>query len=111
MEKIKEKLNRECSSNKDEVFIKITEYTKSGRVKYVQIGGEKYKATELRTALGLRSTNFAIEEDSEKITFNVKGNGHGVGMSQVGADYLAKKGKKYEDIIKHYYTGVSLEKI
>lgn len=111
VEKIKEKLNRECSSNKDEVFIKITEYTKSGRVKYVQIGGEKYKATELRTALGLRSTNFAIEEDSEKIRFNVKGNGHGVGMSQVGADYLAKKGKTYEDIIKHYYTGVSLEKI
>lgn len=111
VEKIKEKLNRECSSNKDEAFIKITEYTKSGRVKYVQIGGEKYKATELRTALGLRSTNFTIEEDSEKITFNVKGNGHGVGMSQVGADYLAKKGKKYEDIIKHYYTGVSLEKI
>lgn len=111
VDKINEKLNKKCSIKEDKDFIKITEYTKSGRVKYVQIGEEKYKATELRTALGLRSTNFTIEEDLENIIFNVKGNGHGVGMSQVGADYLAKKGETYEDIIKHYYTGVSLEKI
>ena len=111
VDKIHEKIDKKCSNNNEKDFIKITEYTKSGRVKYLEIGGEKYKATELRTALGLRSTNFTIEEREEIITFNVKGNGHGVGMSQVGADYLAKEGKSYEDIIKHYYTGVSLEKI
>lgn len=112
VDKINEKLDKKCSNkNETKDFIKIVEYTKSGRVKYIEIGGEKYKATELRTALDLRSTNFTIEEDTEKIIFNVKGNGHGVGMSQVGADYLAKEGKNYEDIIKHYYTGVNLEKI
>ena len=111
IEKINKTLNKKCSLNFRENFIKITQYTESGRVKYIEIGGEKLKATDLRTALGLRSTNFTFEENKDNITFNVKGNGHGVGMSQVGADYLAKQGKSYEDIIKHYYTGVDIEKI
>ena len=44
----------------------------------------------------------------DKIKFSVKGYGHGVGMSQTGADALAKQGSKYEDIIKHFYVGVEI---
>ena len=49
--------------------------------------------------------------EKENITFEVIGYGHGVGMSQTGADSLAKQGKSYEDIIKHYYTGIKIEDI
>lgn len=110
--KINSSLSKECSINKkDENVVQILSYTDSGRIKNVKIGGQIYKATELRTALGLRSTNFIIKQKEDVITFNVKGNGHGVGMSQVGANYLAKQGKSYEEIIKHYYTGVKLTNV
>jgi stage II sporulation protein D len=63
---------------------------------------------ETRTLLGLRSANFTIEISKDKIIFKVIGYGHGVGMSQTGADTLAKQGKNYEEIIKHFYTGVEI---
>lgn len=110
--KINNSLEKECNiKNHSGQIIEIVSYTKTGRVKNVKIGNQIYKATELRIALGLRSTNFTIEQDGSIIKFNVKGNGHGIGMSQVGANYLAKEGKTYEDIIKHYYTGVALTNI
>ena len=55
-----------------------------------------------------RSTAFTYEIQEDKIKFLVIGYGHGVGMSQTGADALAKQGKNYEDIIKHFYTGVEI---
>ena len=58
--------------------------------------------------LGLKSTNFAVTIDGENIIFSVIGYGHGVGMSQTGADSLAKQGLKYEEIIKHFYTNVEI---
>ena len=58
--------------------------------------------------MGLKSTNFVVNYQDEKIIFSVKGYGHGVGMSQTGADSLAKRGKSYEEIIKHFYTGVEI---
>ena len=110
------KLNKssttKCSINKDnEEIVEILSYTNSGRIDKVKIGGVVYKAEELRTLLGLRSTNFTVNKEGEKVIFNVKGNGHGVGMSQVGADYYAKIGYTYIGIIKHYYTGVDVTKI
>lgn len=87
---------------------KISEYTTSGRVKNIEVGDSKISAEKLRTLFTLRSTNFQIEINNNQITFNVIGNGHGVGLSQVGADFLASQGKTYEEIIKHYYTGVQL---
>ena len=56
----------------------------------------------------LRSTNFTFSIDGDNITFSVVGYGHGVGMSQTGADSMAKQGSNYEDIIKHFYTGVEI---
>ena len=58
--------------------------------------------------MGLRSTNFTIEVSNENVKFKVIGYGHGVGLSQTGADALAKQGKNYEEIIKHFYVGVDI---
>ena len=88
--------------------VQIQEYTESQRVRTIKFGNINIAGTEARTILGLKSTNFAISFSDEKIIFSVKGNGHGVGMSQTGADSLAKQGSTYEDIIKHFYTGVEI---
>ncbi len=110
--KLNKSNTKRCSIDKvKEEVVEILSYTSSGRVDKVRIGGVEYKAEELRTLLGLRSTNFTVNKEGEKVIFNVKGNGHGVGMSQVGADYYAKIGYTYVDIIKHYYTGVDVAKI
>lgn len=88
--------------------VKVLSYTDTGRVDKVEIGGVIYTAEKLRTLLGLRSTNFKVEYENEQVTFNVIGNGHGVGMSQVGANYYASKGYSFDEIITHYYTGVDV---
>mgnify|MGYP007056331458 CR=1 FL=1 len=64
---------------------------------------------EVRSLLGLKSANFKVSIEADNIKFEVIGYGHGVGMSQTGADSLAKQGKKYDEIIKHYYTGVEIK--
>ena len=91
--------------------LKILEYTDSGRVKTVKFGNHNLSGTETRTLLGLRSTNFEIVKEDGNIKFLVKGYGHGVGMSQTGANTLAKEGKSYEDIINHFYIGVEIQDV
>lgn len=59
----------------------------------------------------MRSTSFEITKDGENVKFSVKGYGHGVGMSQTGADSMAKRGCNYEDIIKHFYAGIEIKDI
>lgn len=90
---------------------KICDYTISGRVKNIDVSGIKINAEKLRTMYGLKSTNFTLEFIDDKIIFNVIGYGHGVGLSQVGANYYAKNGMKYDEIVKHYYTGVEIQKL
>lgn len=91
--------------------IKIKEYTEGNRVKTVQIGNLKLSGVEVRTLLGLRSANFKVTIEKDNIIFEVTGYGHGVGMSQTGADSLAKQGKNYEEIIHHFYTNVKIQDI
>ena len=91
--------------------LKILEYTDSGRVKTVKFGNHNFSGTETRSLLGLRSTNFEIIKENGNIKFSVKGYGHGVGMSQTGANTLAKEGKSYEDIINHFYIGVVIQDV
>lgn len=91
--------------------LKILEYTDSGRVKTVKFGNHNLSGTETRSLFGLRSSNFEIIKENDNIKFSVKGYGHGVGMSQTGANTLAKEGKIYEDIIKHFYIGVEIQDI
>ena len=88
--------------------IQIQEYTDSGRVRTIKLGNISIAGTEARTILGLKSTNFIISYAEDKIVFSVTGYGHGVGMSQTGADSLAKQGNTYEGIIKHFYFGVEI---
>ncbi len=107
-EKIKEVHSDFKINYKEKDCIKIEEYTDGDRVKTIKIGNLELSGVEVRNIFGLRSANFTVTVDDDKIEFKVTGYGHGVGMSQTGADSLAKEGKTYEDIIHHFYTGVEI---
>jgi len=66
---------------------------------------EKFK--EVREILNLRSSNFTVNIENNTVIFTTKGYGHGAGMSQYGAEFMAKEGKTYREILQHYYTGIS----
>lgn len=89
--------------------------TQSGRVKFIEIVGEKNTLTisgkDLRTKFSLPSTLFNIRFENEEIIFEGFGRGHGVGMSQKGAQAFAKSGMKYDKILEHYYSGTALKKL
>lgn len=106
--KIKEKHSEATINFDEEDCIKILETTEGNRVKTLKVGNIEIAGVEARTILGLRSTNFTFEIDSKNIKFSVIGYGHGVGMSQTGADALAKQGKNFEEIIKHFYVSVEI---
>lgn len=111
LNKVKEKYpNIEIDFN-DSESIKILDYTESGRVKTMKFGNTEIAGTEVRTLFGLKSTNFEISKSDVDISFAVIGYGHGVGMSQTGADSMAKSGSNFEEIIKHFYTGVEISNI
>ena len=86
----------------------VAAYTDSGRVKSVAAGEQTLDAAEVRRALSLRSTLFSISMDETGITFHQRGYGHGVGMSQVGANSMAADGADYRAILAHYYPGTEL---
>ncbi len=86
-------------------------YTDGGGVKTIMIKGVPFKGTTLRQKLGLRSTAFIISAVGDTITITTKGFGHRVGMSQYGADAMAVQGKKYDEILYHYYHGTQLIQI
>ena len=89
--------------------IKVLEYTQSNRVKTLKVGNLNLSGVEIRTLIGLKSANFEIEMSGNNIKFKVKGYGHGIGMSQTGADSMAKSGSNYEEIIKHFYQGIEIK--
>lgn len=95
--------------NKNTEF-KILSETVSGRVENIKIGDSTYSGVKLRSLLGLRSTDFSIVKGDTSITVTTKGYGHGVGMSQNGANEAAKEGYSYSQILKHYYTGIVIVK-
>lgn len=107
--KLKQKYSDISIDFSNENEIKILEYTESTRVKTVKFGNHEISGVEARTLLGLKSTNFEITKDGDNIKFSVKGYGHGVGMSQTGADSMAKQGSTAEDIIRHFYAGVEIK--
>lgn len=81
----------------------------SGFVRTLQIGGTKVNGGDLKKALGLSSRNFSIEFSDNGFLIRTVGNGHMVGMSQYGADYMARQGSDWQEILKHYYTGVNID--
>lgn len=93
------------------VWVGKIERTAAGSVKNIIIGGQNVAGDKVRSALGLRSANFAVSFADGKFTFMVKGYGHGVGMSQTGAQYMAKEGATYGQILSWYYPTAKLTKI
>lgn len=90
--------------------IEILSYSPSGRVTAIRIGSVTLSGVELRELLSLRSTHMDIScPDKSTVKIVTKGYGHGVGMSQCGADALGKKGMDYIKILEYYYTGVQVE--
>ena len=79
--------------------------SEAGFVTSLRVGGVEVRGNELRTILSLRSPSFTVEASGEQLTFHVTGYGHGVGMSQYGANILASEGKTCEEILAHYFTG------
>lgn len=85
--------------------------SEGGSVKTMKIGKEKISGKDIRRIFGLRSSCFEIKADEKNVTFEVEGYGHGVGMSQYGANAMAKEGFDYKAILTHYYTGTELSEV
>jgi stage II sporulation protein D len=88
--------------------IKILETSDGGSVEKIKIGNKEIKGINVRSILNLNSANFDIDFKDNYLDFIVKGYGHGVGMSQWGAEGMAKEGYKYYDILSHYYAGTQI---
>ena len=91
--------------------IQIISKTISDRVAKIQIGNKIYSGTNIRSLLGLRSTDFTINLNDTNVEITTKGFGHGVGMSQYGAHIAANEGYTYKQILNHYYVGANIVKI
>ena len=100
--------NKSVSTDKLKSKIKILSKTEGNRVKELKIDNVILSGTEIRNIFDLRSANFEIELKDKSIVFKVKGYGHGVGMSQWGAEAMAKSGKNYYEILKHYYPNTEI---
>ncbi|MCY6355474.1 stage II sporulation protein D [Clostridium sp. ZS2-4] len=103
------KANLNCKKLKEQ--IKILEKSSAGSVKKMRAGYADLTGSQFRSLFNLSSSNFTIDFNSKNISINCSGYGHGVGMSQWGADAMAKEGNDYKQILKHYYQGVDVVKL
>lgn len=87
------------------------ERSEGGYILSCKIGKKTVHGKEIRSLFNLRSSNIKINYTKPNFTFEVVGYGHGVGLSQVGADYMARQGSTYKEILLHYYQGATLEKV
>lgn len=94
----------------EESWITVNKTTDAGTVTSVTVCGRDMTGMEVRNLLGLRSPSFTVDYEDGSFRFTVHGYGHGVGMSQYGADYYASQGMTYREIIAHYYPGTEIEK-
>ncbi len=88
--------------------LKVLERSAGGRVAAMQVGNLTLKGREIRDIFGLRSANFTVSVQGNTVLFTTDGYGHGVGMSQWGANGMAQAGYDYAAILKHYYTGIEV---
>lgn len=103
-----QKLRTISNAEQNDISVGDTKRSQGGSVLEISIGGNIFSGEEIRETFNLRSANFEIITEGDKITFRTKGYGHGVGMSQNGANVLALSGKSYTEILKHYYSGVDM---
>lgn len=92
------------------LVLEVRTRTAAGRVAELTVAGRTFTGRQVREALGLRSSWFDVELDGDKIIFNVRGSGHGVGMAQYGADGMGRAGHSFETILAYYYPGTVLER-
>lgn len=88
-----------------------TTRTESNRIKTIELAGKTFTGRQIREALELRSTDFTLKQKDNHLIFTTKGYGHGVGMSQYGANGMAQEGNDYREIVYHYYQGVEIDTI
>ena len=111
-EEIKEKLGEQVDFKGEcENWFKESERTIAGSVKFITVCDEKISGSKIRSALNLRSSNFDVKYSDGNFTFLTYGYGHGVGMSQNGANCMAKQGSDYKEILLHYYTNCKIKRI
>ncbi|MYL34241.1 stage II sporulation protein D [Pontibacillus yanchengensis] len=101
----------QVSVSADEPILSNVKKTESERVSEVTVGGKTFTGREIREALDLKSSDFTVKYKNDHIIFTTKGYGHGVGMSQYGANGMAQEGKTYEEILSHYYQGIAISKV
>ncbi|MEK4061189.1 MULTISPECIES: stage II sporulation protein D [Paenibacillus] len=99
------------SSSSAQMPVKVLSLTAGHRVKEISIGGTVFTGREVREKLGLRSSQFTWKRKGSEIIITTYGNGHGVGMSQWGANGMAKEGSTATQILKHYYSGISFVQV
>lgn len=92
------------------INVQIIDKTEGGRINKISINSKLFTGSEIVKLLGLKSLNFTITP-ANKVIVITRGYGHGVGMSQYGAEGMARAGYKYDEILKYYYTDVKIEKI
>ena len=107
----KEEILKKLGINDNDLRISNIEHNSSNRIKSININGVLYSGIDVRKKLGLRSTDFSFDLEENQVKIKTNGYGHGVGMSQYGANYLANQGKNYKEIIKYYYNGVNIKKL
>ncbi|MBQ4117640.1 MAG: stage II sporulation protein D [Oscillospiraceae bacterium] len=91
-----------------EEWFKGAELTEAGYVHRIKIGAATFSGEKLRSLFGLRSSSFDVKYKNGEFIFTVRGYGHGVGLSQIGANYMAKNGADFKEILAHYYPGTEL---
>ncbi len=89
-------------------WFKDSHRSEAGSVIDVLVGGVRLTGSQVRQAAGLNSANFKVKVEGENLVFTTLGYGHGVGLSQYGARYLAMDGQTYDQILAHYYPGTQL---
>jgi stage II sporulation protein D len=104
-------MTKNISTSSSELPVEVLSLTTGHRVKQISIGGTIFTGREVREKLGLRSSQFSWGRKGNKIYITTFGNGHGVGMSQWGANGMAKEGGTATQILKHYYSGISFTQI
>lgn len=95
----------------EKLTVEITKRSPTHRIINLKINNQDFTSRELYNKLSLKSTDFSITQNGSNIIIKTKGYGHGVGMSQYGALGMAKQGKTYEEILKHYYKDTKIKKI
>ncbi len=106
----KEKIGISDDSVSQSDPITVISSTDSGYVKEAKIGDKTLSGTDIRSAFSLKSPNFEIEATDSEIIFTVYGKGHGLGMSQYSADFMARQGSDYKEILLHFYPGTQILK-